>query len=306
MKVVMDCDTGHDDALAILLAARHLDLIGVTTVFGSSTVANTTDNTLRVLALVGLDVPVIAGCGAPMLGTTQQSAPTHGRTGLDGAQLPSTTREPEDCHAVDFLIDAARKYREELVMVATGPLTNLAIALRKEPRLASWIGEVSIMGGSAGVGNRTPAAEANFASDPEAASIVLAAGMQCHLVGYDLTRTFGLTEDDIATLAASESAVAQAVAGLQQFYLLKQREIFGLAYAPIHDPCAVLRYVSPSSIEYESTSVQIELAGKWTRGMSVYDRRGVPNPEGCPVQRATSIDVETAISAVLAAVKSYT
>jgi inosine-uridine nucleoside N-ribohydrolase len=304
MKFVMDCDTGHDDALALLLAARHLDIVGVTTVYGSSTIENTTANTLAVLDLAGIDVPVMAGCAGPLSGLHVNS-PTHGKTGLDGATIPRSSREKSSEHAVDFLIASARTYQKDLVIVATGPLTNLATALQREPLLASWVTEISIMGGSAGIGNRTPVAEANFVTDPEAAAIVLASGAKCRLVGYELTRTFGLSLDQIERLAMQSKKVANAIAGFQRYYLERQKQVFDLDFAPVHDPCAVICYIAPDLIQYEKTYVRVEVNGDFTRGMSVYDRRGVQTPLGAPVERAACINSSKALELIIEAVMSY-
>lgn len=304
MKFVIDCDTGHDDAVAILLAARHLDLIEITTVFGTASVEDTTRNTLRILALAELFIPVTAGCAGPLLGE-RPGVSTHGRTGLDGADLPEPAFTPTGHHAVDVLVESARRHREELTIIATAPLTNLAIAIRKEPRMRSWVREISIMGGSAGTGNRTAAAEANFASDPEAASIVLSSGIPCRLAGYDLTRSFGFSSGDIDELAASGRRTAGAVASLQGFYLERQRERFGLSHAPVHDCCAVLPFVAPSLLQSETTAVRVELSGQFTRGMTVFDRRGSTRPDGIEVALATDIDRQATIAAVKQAVLAY-
>lgn len=304
MKFVIDCDTGHDDALAILLAARHLDLLGLTTVFGTSTVANTTQNTLRLLSFAGIDLPVHAGCAGPLIGTHTPS-PTHGATGLDGADLPFCDSKVQDSHAVDYLIETAGRHRGNVTVIATAPLTNLAIAIRKEPRIVEWLSEISIMGGSAGTGNRTAAAEANFVSDPEAAAIVLSSGIPCRLAGYDITRTFGLDRGQLDALAASGKAVAGVVAGFQGFYLARQIEKFGLRHAPVHDCCAVLPYVAPGVIQYKKSTVRIELSGLLTRGMSVFDHRGSKDPEGYPVDLAIGVDGEKALGALLDAIMSY-
>ncbi len=304
MKFVIDCDTGHDDALAILLAARHLDLVGLTTVFGTSTVENTTQNTLRLLAFAGIGLPVHAGCAGPLIGI-HAASPTHGATGLDGAGLPPCDRTVEPGHAVDYLIATASRYRGDLTIIATAPLTNLAIAIRKEPRIVGWLSQISIMGGSAGTGNRTAAAEANFASDPEAAAIVLSSGIPCRLAGYDVTRTFGLEQKQLDKLLASGKAVAGAVAGFQGFYLTRQMETFGFRHAPVHDCCAVLPYVAPDAIQYRKSTVKIELSGFLTRGMSVFDQRGTRSPEGSPVELATGVDSAAAIAALMEAILSY-
>src|SRR3954471_19378401 len=190
-KILIDCDPGHDDAVALLFAARHLDLVAVTTVHGNNSLANTTRNALAVLELAGIDVPVAAGCAEPLVQASTQRGHIHGKTGLDGADIPAPTRRQSDRHAVDLIIESASRHRGELVVALIGPQTNFAVALRREPRLRQWVSEVTIMGGSAGFGNITPAAEFNVHCDPEAASVVFESGIPIRMVGYDITRQTG-------------------------------------------------------------------------------------------------------------------
>jgi len=171
-KILIDCDPGHDDLVAILFAARHLDLVGVTTVHGNNTLENTTRNGLIALELGGIDAPLAAGCSEPLVQPSVGVAPGHGKSGLDGAEFPEPARRPIAAHAVDFIIAMAEKHKEELILATIGPETNLAIALRHEPRLRRWVREITIMGGSTTTGNWSPAAEFNIACDVEAAAAV--------------------------------------------------------------------------------------------------------------------------------------
>ena len=164
-KILIDCDPGHDDAVAILYAARHLDLVGISTVHGNNTVENTTRNALAILELAG----------------------------LDGADVPEPKRRPVDMHAVDFIIDMGRRHRGELVLATIGPETNVAMALRREPRLKDWLQEITVMGGSTGPGNVTPAAEFNIYCDPEAAWAVFNSGIPIRMVGLNVTRRTGVS-----------------------------------------------------------------------------------------------------------------
>src|SRR5262249_52678702 len=165
-KILIDCDPGHDDAVALLFAARHLDLIGVTTVHGNHTVENTTRNALAIMELAGIDVPLAMGCAGPLAQKRVGAAPVHGKGGLDGAELPKPQRQPVAAHAVDFIIEMASRHRGELVLASIGPETNVALALRREPRLAGWLREITVMGGSTGAGNITAVAEFNTFLDP--------------------------------------------------------------------------------------------------------------------------------------------
>jgi len=274
-KILIDCDPGHDDAVAILFAARHLDLVAVTTVHGNNSLENTTRNALAVLELAGIDVPVAAGCSEPLVQGPGHAGHIHGKTGLDGADIPAPTRRPIDSHAVDLIIELASYHRGELVVALIGPQTNFAVALKREPRLKRWVREVTVMGGSTGLGNVTPVAEFNISCDPEAASVVFGSGLPIRMVGYNVTRRTGFDADDVARLRASGRKVAAVIGDLMAFYLAGQNRVFGLSVAPIHDVCAVVPYVAPELIRYVETSVKVELAGVYTRGMTVCDLRGL-------------------------------
>ena len=274
-KLLIDCDPGHDDAVAILYAARHLDLIGVTTIFGNQTTDHTTRNALRLLALAGLDIPVARGFDRPLVCEPPLAPDAHGETGLDGVQLPEPNAAPVDQHAVHFLIEQAHKYQGELVIAITGAHTNVAVALRLEPRLAQWVRGFTIMGGSAGMGNLTPVACVNVLSDPEAAHIVFSSGVPIHWVGYETTRTVLMREPDVERLRLEGGAVSRAVADIATYYMARQRAVMGVDGAPMHDVCAIVPYVRPGLIEYEQVPVEVELARGLTRGMTVVDRRTI-------------------------------
>jgi inosine-uridine nucleoside N-ribohydrolase len=272
-KILIDCDPGHDDAVAILYAAKHLDLVGVTTVHGNNTVENTTRNGLAVLELGGIDVPLAAGCALPLAQKSVGVAGVHGKTGLDGAELADPKRRPVGLHAVDFIIAMAEKHKGELILATIGAQTNLAMALTREPRLKDWVREIAVMGGSTTTGNFTPAAEFNIACDPEAAWAVFESGIPIRMVGLNITRRTGFDQADIQRMKASGKKVAGTIADLMQFYLDKQKAGYGLNVAPMHDVCAIVPYVQPDLIEYRHTSARIELTGTFTRGMTVCDLR---------------------------------
>ena len=271
-KILIDCDPGHDDAVAILYAAKHMDLVGVTTCHGNNTLDNVTRNALQVLTLAGLRVPLAKGCAHPMEGRREEAPNAHGKTGLDGTELPEPDREPIAQHAVDFIIEMARQHRGELVLAIIGPATNVALALQKEPALAGWLKEITIMGGSGGLGNITPVAEFNCWADPEAAAIVYACGAPIRMVGYDVTSRTGTDERDIARLR-SGGRIATSMGDLLFFYRAKQIQYFGLDIAPMHDVCAVIPYVREGMLTYRRCNVGVELDGSLTRGMTVCDFR---------------------------------
>jgi inosine-uridine nucleoside N-ribohydrolase len=272
-KILIDCDPGHDDLVAILYAAKHLDLVGVTTVHGNNTLENTTRNGLIALELGGIDVPLAMGCSEPLVQKSVGVAAGHGKSGLDGHDFPEPRRKPIETHAVDFIIETARKHKEELVLATVGPETNIAMAIKREPRLKTWIREIAIMGGSTGIGNFTPVAEFNIAADIEAAAAVFESGIPFRMVGYNITRQTGFDANDIARMRASGRRLAQPVADLMEFYLRRQGEMFRLTLAPMHDVCAIIPYVRPDLIEFLETSARVELTGTYTRGMTVCDVR---------------------------------
>lgn len=312
-KILIDCDPGHDDLVAILYAAKHLDLVGLTTVHGNNTLENTTRNGLIALELGGIDVPLAMGCSEPLVQKSVGVAAGHGKSGLDGHDFPEPTRKPIETHAVDFIIETARRYKEELVLATVGPETNIAMAIKREPRLRKWIREITIMGGSTAIGNFTPVAEFNIAADIEAAAAVFESGIPFRMVGYNVTRQTGFDANDIARMRASGRKVAQPVADLMEFYLRRQGEMFRLTLAPMHDVCAIVPYVRPELIEFLETSARVELTGTYTRGMTVCDvrhprgsaettLRNRTEPNGRVAVAARSRDL---IEAVLETILSY-
>ena len=271
-KILIDCDPGHDDAVAILYAAKHCDLVGVTTTHGNNSLDNCTHNALAVLTLGALDVPLAKGCAEPIAGIRVQAGNGHGKTGLDGTNLSAPDRAPIDQHAVDFLIDMARQHRDELVLAVVGPATNVAMAIKREPRFAGWLREITVMGGSTALGNITPVAEFNCWADAEASAVMYSCGAPIRMVGYNVTSRTGTNEADIARLRTG-GKVAGHIADLLEFYLGRQRHLFGLNIAPMHDVCAVVPYVHPDMLTYHHCNVQVELNGTLTRGMTVCDLR---------------------------------
>jgi inosine-uridine nucleoside N-ribohydrolase len=271
-KILIDCDPGHDDAVAILYAARHCDLVGVTTTHGNNSLDNVTRNALSILTLAGLDVPLAKGCAEPLVGVRSHAANAHGKTGLDGTDLPAPDRAPIEQHAVDFLIDTARDHKGELVLAVIGPATNVAMAIKREPRFAGWLREITVMGGSTGLGNITPVAEFNCWADPEASAVMYGCGAPIRMVGYNVTSRTGTSEADIARLRTGGS-MAGHIANLLEFYLGRQRQFFGLNIAPMHDVCAIVPYVHDDMLSYRACNVQVELNGALTRGMTVCDLR---------------------------------
>ena len=313
-KLLIDCDPGHDDAVAILYAARHFNLLGITTIFGNQTVELTTRNALRVLSLAGLSSPVARGFDRPLVGEAPLAPDTHGASGLDGVELPEPTAEPVDLHAVQFIIDTVGRHRGELVVAIIGAHTNVAVALRLEPRLAQWIRAITIMGGSAGMGNLRPQACVNILSDPEAAHIVFGSGIPIRWIGYETTRTVLMREPDIARLRAGRGPVARAVADIATYYRERQRAVYGIDGAPMHDSCAIVPFVRPELVRYEAVPIAVELASPLTRGMTVVDRRPLQpgvvlrsiEPRRQPnAEMAVAVDVQGIIDEIVDTVLAY-
>ena len=295
-KILIDCDPGHDDAVAILYAARHCELLGISTVHGNQTLERTTRNALALCELAGIDVPVARGCERPLVGAPVHAGEVHGETGLDGATLPPPKATVVDAHAVDFIIDLARRHRGELVLAVIGPQTNVALALRREPRLASWLRAVTIMGGSTTGGNITAAAEFNVFADPEAAAIVFGCGAPIRMVGLNVTRDTGVSQADIDRLRASGRKVAGVAAGFLQFYLDRHMALSGNRVASMHDVCAIVPFARPDLIGFRETSVRVELTGTHTRGMTLCDMRGLRPANLDPVRAVAPANAEVATS----------
>lgn len=297
-KFILDCDPGVDDALATVFAAgsTELDLVGVTTVAGNVTLDKTTDNALRLRQFLGGGWPVTAGSPAPLL-RPLSVGDAHGANGLGGAQLPASAAGPRAGHAAEFIAGAVRRAPGEITLVATGPLTNVALALRLEPRLPGLVRDFVIMGGSSSRGNVTPAAEFNIAVDPEAAAIVFAAGWTVTMVGLDVTLqavagaavrarlgTLGRLADELLV----PCLLGYADAGLP-----------GTDGPPVHDMCAVAYVAQPALLGCLPARVEIETVGRWTSGMTVTDFAAPPPT--CNALVATTIDVPAFWDTVLGA-----
>lgn len=272
-KVILDCDPGHDDAIAILLAAKHLDVLGITTVAGNQTLKKVTINALKVVELAGLThIPVFKGMDRPLMRPSRHAPEIHGETGLDGPHLPQPTTPLDPRHAVDFLIETVMS-TDDVTLVPTGPLTNVATALRREPRIAKRLQEISLMGGSLTYGNSTPVAEFNIYCDPEAAHIVFSSGVPIKMCGLNLTRQAEATEVERERIRSLGTTVAKVVAEWLDFFSGTLKRVFGLAGASLHDPCAVVALIDPTIIEFQPMHVAVELKGEYTCGMTVCDYR---------------------------------
>ena len=297
-KVIVDCDPGHDDAVAILLAHKLLDLIAITTVAGNTSLANTTRNALSLVELMEAHIPVHSGAYQALAGDTRDAQHVHGVTGFGGTELPEPTTEVASEDAVTFLIEQSRAV-EDLWIVAIGPLTNIAMAIEEYPAIVTRLGGLAIMGGSTGPGNSTSTAEFNIWADPEAAKLVFSSGLNPIVCGLNLTQQF-LTDDAfIAALSESGQAVPGLIAELYGFMHDRMESQVGERRAALHDPCAVLALSHPELFEFQDMYVDVETRGEITRGMTVFDqRRSLHKPEpNCRV--ATWIEGDAARAVVL-------
>ena len=278
MHVLLDCDPGHDDMLAILLAAKHLDVVGITTVHGNQSVDKTTANALKIVELGGLDIPVSRGLAKPLVQDAVFVPEMHGESGLDGAELPEPTTAPTAIDAVHTILEASHRY-DDLVIVPTGPFTNVAAALTIDPTLATRLQAISLMGGSLTFGNWTPAAEFNIWADPEAADIVFRSGVPIRMFGLNVTRRAAATAERITQIRERGGHVSGVVADLLEFYSASSKTLYGLSGASLHDPLAVATLIRPELFVLQDLHVAVELRGTLTRGMTVCDYRHASTPE---------------------------
>jgi purine nucleosidase len=285
--IILDCDPGIDDALAIAFAHGHpgLDLKGITAVAGNVGLAKTTRNALAVAEFVGAKgTPVSAGCATPLVRPALDARKVHGESGLGGAKLPEPAEKPQPSHAVDYIIDTVRAAPGEITLVATGPLTNIAVAVRKEPRLTGWVKDFVIMGGSSGRGNTTPAAEYNMWADPEAAAAVFGAGWTVTMLGLDVTLKTGATPATLARMGELGSLGAELLLPALNQY----RSASEPGGPAVHDVCAVVYVAEPGLFGFTPAHVEVETTGRLTSGMTVTDFRA----QSHNALVATTIDTE--------------
>ncbi|HEY7003958.1 MAG TPA: nucleoside hydrolase [Gaiellaceae bacterium] len=275
IPVLIDCDPGQDDALALLLAlaSPELEVLGVTTVAGNQTVDKTTANALRVLGLAGrMDIRVAAGAERPLVGELVVASDAHGETGLDGPSLPPASTEPAEEHAADFLAAHLLAAPRPVTLVALGPLTNVALLLAAHPDAAARIERVVLMGGAVWEGNQTPSAEFNIWIDPEAAARLFESGLDMTMVGLDVTNRAVLTAEDADGLRGS-GPVGEAAAAMLDFYLGFYNAAYEHGGAPVHDAVAVAHVFRPNLLTVVDRHVAVELAPGLCRGRTVVDMR---------------------------------
>jgi inosine-uridine nucleoside N-ribohydrolase len=276
-RVILDCDPGHDDAIALLLALgspAEIELLGVTTVSGNQTLGKTTANAIRVLDHVGReDVPVAAGAPRPLVRERRVAENVHGETGLDGPDLPPPSRRPAPEHAIDWIAQALAASPEPVTLVPTGPLTNVALFLARYPELEPNIERIVLMGGAVGPGNVTPAAEFNIWADPEAAARVFTSGIDLTMVGLDVTHQALMTSAHAERVGRAGRA-GTLVAELYAFYSRFHRDEYGWEGAPIHDAVALAHVIDPTLLETRHCGVVVDTGPELSRGRTYVDLRG--------------------------------
>ena len=271
--VLIDCDPGHDDAMALLLAlaSPELELLGVTTVHGNQTLDKTTANALRVLEFAGFGgLPVAAGADRPLVREPRVAAHVHGETGLDGPDLPPPAGAPVSAHAVDFLADRLRMASGPVTLIPTGPLTNIALLLAHHPSMAADIERIVLMGGAIAEGNVTPAAEFNIWVDPEAAARVFASGIDVTMVGLDVTHRALMTAEHADRLRAA-GRVGTMVAELWAFYHRFHSRVYDFPGVPVHDAMAVAHVIRGDLMKTQHRNVEVDCASELCRGRTVVD-----------------------------------
>lgn len=292
-KIILDCDPGHDDAIALLLAWGNpeIELVGVTTVMGNQTIEKVTRNALSVARVAGITgVPFARGAHRPLVREVEVAESIHGQSGLDGPVLPDPTLELDPRHAVDFIIDTIMAATPgSITLVPTGALTNIAMAVRKEPRIAPRVKQVVLMGGGVNVGNWSATSEFNIVIDPEAAHIVFNESWPLTMVGLDLTHEALATPAVAAAIAAVGTGPARFVGELLEFFGHTYRDQQGFEYPPVHDPCAVAFVIDPTVMETVRVPLDVELTGTLTLGMTVADFRA-PASDDCTTQVARKLD----------------
>ncbi|MFQ2312530.1 pyrimidine-specific ribonucleoside hydrolase RihA [Aeromonas dhakensis] len=279
LPVILDCDPGHDDAIALILAlaSPELKVLAVTTSAGNQTPNKTLNNALRILTLLGRrDIPVAAGAPKPLARELIIADNVHGESGLDGPKLPDPAFAPVAMTALELMAKCLRESPDSVTLVPTGPLTNIALLLAAHPELKSKIARIVLMGGAAGAGNWTPAAEFNIYVDPEAADMVFNSGLPITMCGLDVTHQAQVMDEDIERVRAITNPVAQCVAGLLDFFMIYHRDPkWGFAGAPLHDPCTIAWLLAPALFHGVECRVDIETGGTHTSGMTVVDRYGL-------------------------------
>ena len=285
-KIILDCDPGHDDAIAIMLAARHpaIDLLGITIVAGNQTLNKTLVNGLNVCQKLDINVPIHAGMPKPIMREQIVADNIHGESGLDGPIFAPLVRKAESKHAIQYIIDTLMNSDGDITLVPVGPLTNIAVAMRMQPAILPKIREIVLMGGAYGTGNFTPSAEFNIYADPEAARVVFTSGVPLVMMGLDLTNQTTCTADVISRMKKVGGPAGELFSDIMSFTLKTQYENYGLAGGPVHDATCIGYLINPDAFKMQDMYVELEVNNGPGSGGTVCDELGVsgkqPNTKG--------------------------
>ena len=277
IPIILDCDPGHDDAIALLLAVEspHIDLRAVTTTFGNCSVDDATRNALRILTLAGAtSIPVAKGAAGSLRGTSDLGNYVHGRSGLDGPEMPEPGFALSELTATALMAQVLSSSRENVTVVATGPITNVAALFREYPDVIGKIEQIIFMGGSVDRGTHTPTAEFNTYADPEALEVVLGSGLPIKMVGLNLTHQALATPTVVSRMKAMNHDIGRIAAGWMGFFGSSYRAIWEFDSPPVHDPCTVAALIQSDLITWRDCFVAVETTGEWTRGTTVVDLHG--------------------------------
>ena len=280
-KIILDCDPGHDDAVAIMLAAINpkIELLGITVVAGNQKLEKTVNNALKVCNHLNLNVPVYSGMSRPMIREQLIADDIHGETGLDGPKFEELKIKAENKHAVNFIIDTLMNSDEKITLVPTGPLTNIGMAIRFEPKIIEKINRIVLMGGSYQLGNMTPAAEFNILADPDAAHIVFSSGVKIVMMGLDLTRQASATKEVVEKIKSLNNKASKLFVDLMEFFAASQKNVFGWSAPPVHDPTTIAYIIDPECIEVKPMFCEIELWSERSYGRTLCDYFGILKKE---------------------------
>lgn len=291
--VILDCDPGHDDAMAILLAAAHpnVELLGITTVSGNGSLEKVTYNAQRVCTLAGITIPIARGANEPLIGKANAAPTIHGASALDGAELPEPAYEVSSLSAVELIAQLVHDSDRPVTLIPTGPMTNIAQFLHQHPHLHHKIEHISFMGGSVTRGNWTPYAEFNIWADPEAADVVLNSGVKITMSGLNITHQALATTEILTRLSELDTHLAKTCVSLLEFFAHTYRDVFGMPDPPLHDPVAVALIIDPTLVTTQFLPVVIEIEGTHTRGATVVDVHGVT---GKPANAHVAMELDIA------------
>ncbi len=293
IPIILDCDPGHDDMLAIMLAAANpaVELLGITTVSGNGSLDKVTYNAQRVCALAGIQVPIGRGANDPLAGKASAAPTIHGASALDGADLPEPTYELSPLPAVELIAELVSNCDRPVTLIPTGPLTNIAMFLQAYPELHSKIERISFMGGSTERGNWTPYAEFNIWADPEAADIVIRSGLEVTMSGLNITHQALATDAVLQRILDLGTPLSKTVVDLLNFFKQTYQDVFNMPDPPLHDPVAVALIIDPEVARMRFAPVAVELEGSLTRGATLVDLYGTTGQEA-NVHVAMDLDVD--------------